>query len=185
MYRRSLALAIAVSAACVPALSVRTLISDVAAASGGTGSGSGPARVLSVSGTGVHFFRSSIVHSKETTPTGTRQTSTETVDLTGDLTGRVLYQPVTVIDSAKGTLVNTGRQVFSGTVLGLDPVILYDDTFRFEVDLKAGVEKGEVHFTNAIAGPKVRCDLAISGTGKKTADGDPVVAYTGTCTGEM
>jgi hypothetical protein len=137
----------------------------------------------SVSGKAVHHFTTAIIHSETPTPTGKIQRSTDIIDLSGDLVGRVLYHPTTVVDTVKGTLVNTGNEVFSGTVLGSEPVLLHDDRFRFEVDLKpGGKEAGEVHLSNALAGPKVRCDLVVTGAGAKTAEGDGIVDYRGTCT---
>jgi hypothetical protein len=95
----------------------------------------------------------------------------------------VLYHPTTVIDTVNGTLVNTGSQVFSGTVLGSEPILLYDDRFRFEADLKpGGVESGEVHLSKRLAGPKVACDLVVVGAGAKTPEGDGIVDYRGSCT---
>lgn len=135
---------------------------------------------LPVTGSGVHFFTTAIVHSQEPTPTGMVQRSTETVDLSGDLTGRILYQPVSVFDFANGTLVNTGRQVFSGTVLGSDPALLYDDEFRFDVNLTTGETTGKVYLTDRIAGPRARCELDIVGTGL-TAEGNATFDYTGQC----
>ena len=143
--------------------------------------GVGP-KTYSVSGSGVHLFTTAIVHSKETTAVGMIQRSTDIVELTGDLRGRVLYHPTSVFDFVNGTLVNTGDQVFSGTVLGSAPVMLHDDEFRFEVNFTTGSEYGEVHLSKRIAGPKVRCDLIVRGTGTKTAEGNPIVSYTGTCT---
>lgn len=140
------------------------------------------AQAQPVKGTATDMLTTAIVHSTASTATGKVEASTETIELTGDLRGRVLYQPTSVYDFAKGTLVNTGRQVFSGTVLGSAPVLLYDDTFRFEVDLKTGNEKGEVHLTRNLAGPEVRCDLKIAGISRKAADGNPIVDYTGECT---
>ena len=135
-----------------------------------------------VSGKAVHYFTTSMIHSETPTATGKVQRSTDIVELSGDLKGRVLYQPTTVIDTVKGTLVNTGNQVFSGTVLGSEPVLLHDDRFRFEVDLKpGGIESGEIHLSNRLAGPKVRCDLVAVGTGAKTPEGNGVVEYRGTC----
>ena len=142
-----------------------------------------PSTTRPVSGKAVHYFTTSIVHSETPTATGKVQRSTDIVELSGDLKGRVLYHPTTVIDTVKGTLVNTGNQVFSGTVLGSEPVLLHDDRFRFEVDLKpGGKESGEVHLSSRLAGPKVRCDLVIVGNGAKTAEGNGVVEYRGTCT---
>jgi len=137
----------------------------------------------SVSGKAIHHFTTAIIHSATATPTGKTQRSTDIIELSGDLTGRVLYHPITVIDTVKGTLVNTGNEVFSGTVLGSEPVLLHDDRFRFEVDLKTGgMESGEVHLSNVLAGPKIRCDLVVVGAGAKTADGNGIVDYRGTCT---
>jgi hypothetical protein len=138
-------------------------------------------RTLQVSGTGMDLLNGALVHSKESTPTGEVQRSTEIVVLEGDLKGRVLYHVTTVIDTKKGTLVNTGNQVFSGTVLGSEPVMLLDSKFRFDVNLKTGAESGLVFLDDHIAGPPVQCDLKVTGTGK-TADGNPKFSYTGTCT---
>jgi hypothetical protein len=135
---------------------------------------------LPVSGRGVHLFSTAIVHSKEATPNGRVQRSTETVELEGDLVGRVLYHPTSVFDFAQGTLVNTGHQVFSGTVLGSAPVLIHDDAFRFDVDLDTGATVGDVHLTDSLAGPKVRCHLRVVGTGM-TPEGNATVEYTGEC----
>ena len=134
-----------------------------------------------VSGSGVHYFTTGIIHSTEPTATGMIQRSTETVELAGDLVGRILYHPVSVFDFAAGTLVNTGNQVFSGTVLGSAPVLIHDDEFRFEVDLNTGITIGEVHLVDRIAGPRTRCHLEVTGTGQVTPDGDAIVDYTGVC----
>jgi hypothetical protein len=137
----------------------------------------------SVSGTAVHFFSTAIVHSQTPTATGMIQRSTDIIELSGDLKGRVLYHPTSVFDFVKGTLVNTGHQVFSGTVLGSAPVLLHDDEFRFEVDLNTGgLESGEVHLSDRIAGPKIRCDLVAVGVGATTPEGNSIVDYSGTCT---
>jgi hypothetical protein len=136
--------------------------------------------VQAVSGNGVHLLNTVIVHSLMKTPTGLIQRSTETVDLTGDLTGRILYHPISVIDFSMQTLVNTGLQVFSGTVLGSEPVMLHDDTFRFDIDLRTGTGTGTVHLADRLDGPKVRCDLTVVSTGK-TADGTVAADYKGEC----
>ena len=81
---------------------------------------------------------------------------------------------------AAGTLVNTGHQVFSGTVLGSAPVLIHDDSFRFDVNLFTGETKGQVFFDDPIAGPRIRCRLEIVGTGQTEA-GDAAVSYTGWC----
>ena len=135
-----------------------------------------------VSGTAIHRFTTAIIHSQKPTVTGKIQRSTDLVELRGDLKGHVLYHPVTVIDTVGGTLVNTGSQVFSGTVLASEPVLLYDDRFRFEVNLRTGAESGEVHLSTRLAGPKVGCDLVVVGAGRKTPEGDSIVEYRGTCT---
>ncbi len=138
-------------------------------------------RWIPVSGTGVHYFSSAQVYSRQPTETGLVQRSTETVELEGDLEGRVLYHPVSVFDFAAGTLVNTGNQVFSGTILGSEPVLIHDEWFRFEVDLATGETVGEVHLLKHLAGPRVRCELTIKGDGTRTETGDAVVEYAGRC----
>jgi len=137
-------------------------------------------RTVHVAGSGFDALTTAIVHSKEMTPTGMIQRSTETVELTGDLNGRVLYHVTTVIDFVKGTLVNTGNQVYSGTIAGSDPVMIHDDQFRFEVNLATGEESGQVYLFNHIAGPKVRCTLQVVGTGLNS-DGNPTFDYSGEC----
>lgn len=136
---------------------------------------------VAVSGTGTHLFSSAIVHSRIDTDVGFIQRSTETVELEGDLQGRVLYHPVSTFDLQAGTLTNTGDQVFSGTVLGSEPVLLHDEWYRFDVDLATGATVGEVFLAGHIAGPKVRCELNIDSTGVRTPEGDAVIAYTGRC----
>lgn len=136
-----------------------------------------------VSGTGVHRFSTALVHGEpEQTATGLVQRSTETVELSGDLVGRVLYHPVSVFDLAARTLVNRGHQVFSGTVLGGPPVLLLDDSFRFEVDLDTRATHGEVFLDSVLAGDRrTRCELTIDGDGASDAAGDAMVGYTGRC----
>ena len=138
-------------------------------------------RTLRVSGTGVDLVNGAIEHSKVNTPTGTMRKSTQTVELNGDLHGRVLYHVTSNVDVAKGTLVNTGDQVYSGTIAGSEPVMIHDSQFRFEVNLATGEDTGSVYFLDQIAGPKVRCTLKVVGTGKD-ADGNPTFDYTGECT---
>ncbi|MEM9302874.1 MAG: hypothetical protein AAGE01_12215 [Pseudomonadota bacterium] len=135
-----------------------------------------------VSGTGVHYFSEAdvIVHEQRPTANGFIQRSTDTIDLSGDLHGRVLYHPTSVFNLAKGTLVNTGHQVFSGTVLGSVPVLLHDHEFRFDVDLATGATTGRAFLENRIAGPRIRCELQMVGTGVGP-DGNATVAYSGQC----
>ena len=135
---------------------------------------------IKVAGTGFDDLKNAIVHWQKPTPTGSIQQSTEIVELYGDLRGRVLYHVTTVIDSVNHTLVNTGHQVYSGTIAGSAPVMIHDDQFRFEVDLNTGKETGQVFLFNHIAGPKVRCTLEGVGTGLN-ADGNPTFTYTGAC----
>lgn len=142
-------------------------------------------RWQSVSGTGIHYFddlpgRNVIIHSVVPTEKGIEQRSTETIDLFGDLEGRVLYQPKTVIDNQAGTLVNTGNQVFSGMVLGQGPVLLHDDLFRFDVNLQTGETSGEVFLVDRIDGPRVTCVLEIFGTGFDE-NGNGLAEYEGRC----
>lgn len=135
---------------------------------------------VEVSGTAVHYFDTKIVHRSKQTPTGLRETTTETIDLSGDLEGRVLYQPTGVYDFVNGQLVNTGRQVFSGTVLGSRPVLIYDDEFRFEVDLNTGAVHGEVYLDQHIAGPRTTCEITVRGS-TPPVDGKGESTYTGVC----
>jgi hypothetical protein len=139
------------------------------------------ATTVHVAGSGVDMLSTALVHSKQTTASGFVQKSTETVELTGDLKGRVLYHVTTVVDGARGTLVNTGDQVFSGTIAGSAPVLIHDDQFRFDVNLVTGAEAGQVFLFDHLAGPKVRCTLAVVGTGLN-AEGNPTFDYTGQCT---
>jgi hypothetical protein len=136
---------------------------------------------VKVAGTGYDDLNNAIVHSQKPTATGMVQQSTEIVELSGDLRGRVLYHVTSVFDFVNGTLVNTGEQVYSGTVAGSAPVMIHDDQFRFEVNLITGKEAGQVFLFNHIAGPKVRCVLDVVGTGLN-ADGNPTFSYTGECT---
>ena len=108
------------------------------------------------------------------------QKSTEIVELRGDLIGRVLYHVTSVFDFANDTLVNTGDQVFSGTIAGSEPVLIHDGRFNFRANLKTGAETGSVYLVDHIAGPHVRCTLHIVGTGKDTA-ANPIFDYTGRC----
>ena len=133
-----------------------------------------------VSGTAIHYFSTSIQHAERPTPWGVEQFTTDTIELSGDLHGRILYQPVTRIYGETNTLVNRGNQVFSGTVLGIGPVMLHDDQFRFEVDLETGATTGKVWLVNRISGPLIRCHLDIVGAGM-TPEGNAMVDYTGKC----
>ena len=135
---------------------------------------------IAVAGSGVDQLTTAVIHSKETTPTGIIQRSTEIVDLTGDLRGRVLYHVTSVIDNVHGTLVNTGDEVYSGTIAGSAPLMVHDDQFRFEVNLATGSEAGRVYFFDHIVGPKVRCTLDVVGTGQ-TPEGNPTFTYKGQC----
>ena len=137
-------------------------------------------RWILVAGTGIHYFSTAKIHSKEETATGFVQRSTDIIELDGDLQGTVIYHPVSVFDLAAGTLVNTGHQVFSGTVLGSAPVMIHDDEFRFDVNLHTGETTGKVYLSDPMAGPKIRCELDAVGTGM-TPEGDALVAYTGRC----
>jgi len=138
-------------------------------------------RTVHVSGSGTDELNRAIVFSKQPTATGVIQQSTETIELSGDLHGRVLYQVTSVLDSKANTLVNTGDQVFSGTVAGSQPVMLHDSQFRFEVNLASGEDQGSVYLFDHIAGPHVQCTLKVRGTGKDP-DGNPTFRYSGACT---
>ncbi len=134
-----------------------------------------------VAGSGFDALNTAIIHSQVPTPTGMIQKSTETVELTGDFKGRVLYHVTSVFDFVHGTLVNTGDQVYSGTIAGSAPVMIHDDQFRFEINLVTGEDIGQVYLFDHIAGPKVRCALNVVGTGLNS-DGNPTFTYTGKCT---
>jgi hypothetical protein len=142
--------------------------------------GASKVRSVPVAGSGTDLLNGAIVHSKKQSPTGMIQKSTETVELKGDLTGRILYHVTSTFDFTNNTLVNTGDQVFSGTVAGSEPVMIHDGRFRFDVNLKTGADVGSVYLTEHIAGPRVRCTLQVVGTGKN-ADANPTFNYTGRC----
>ncbi len=149
------------------------------------GEGAGAYRWQEVSGSAIHYFddvegRKVITHSATPRENGVTLRTTETIDIFGDLNGRVLYHPTTQIDQVAGTLVNTGSQVFSGTVLGAGPVLLHDDEFRFDVNIFTGETVGQVFLVNRIAGPIVRCELEIVGTGF-SPEGNGLADYTGRC----
>lgn len=138
-------------------------------------------RWVEVSGVGTHLFTTAVVHSTQPKENGFIQRSTDIVELDGDLIGRVLYHVTSDFDFAAGTLVNTGNQVFSGTVLGSAPVLLHDDEFRVEVDLVGQTTYGQMFLVDHLDGPRIRCELEIFGDGETTPNGDAVVDYTGRC----
>lgn len=164
---------------CIGMLSTGCILLCTGAAYAGE-SGVSKMRSVQVAGTGTDLLNGAIVHSKRQTPNGMIQQSTETVELKGDLTGRVLYHVTSTFDFANDTLVNTGDQVFSGTVAGSEPVMIHDGRFRFRVNLKTGADAGSVHLVDHIAGPKVQCTLQVVGTGKDS-DANPTFDYTGRC----
>jgi hypothetical protein len=133
-----------------------------------------------VQGSGVHRFSDAIEHSRQPTGTGEIVRSTDIVELSGDIEGLILYHPVSLFDYQNMTLVNTGHQVFSGTVAGSEPILILDDEFRFEVDLATGQTVGEVYLERTLAGTKHRCELTVTGTGL-LPNGDATFGYTGTC----
>ncbi len=139
------------------------------------------ARSVEVTGTGTDLSNGAIVHSRQETAHGEIRRSTEIIELRGDLTGKVLYHVTSTYDSAKEILLNTGEQVFSGTIAGSDPVMIRDSRFRFEVNLKTGEDSGDVYLLDPLAGPRITCTLHVVGTGKD-ADGNPLFRYTGHCT---
>jgi hypothetical protein len=168
-------------AACDPAPTVPER--GGAAASAVSTSLAGPPTV-SVSGSAVHFFSTAVIHSQEPTETGMIQRSTDIVRLEGDLDGYLVFHVTSRFDFASNTLVNTGTQLFSGTIAGSDPVLLHDDRFRFEVDLSTGETLGSVHLGRSNDAPNKRawyeCDLVVVGTGM-TPEGDGLVDYSGEC----
>lgn len=153
------------------------LCSGVALAGEGSDS---KVRSVQVVGSGTDLLNGAIVHSKKETSTGMIEKSTETVELKGDLIGRVLYHVTSRFYAANNTLVNTGDQVFSGTIAGSEPVMIHDGRFSFRANLKTGAENGSVYLFDHIAGPRVQCTLHVVGTGKD-ADANPTFSYTGQC----
>ena len=110
------------------------------------------------------------------------QRSSDYIELRGDLEGYVLYHVTSEIDQGAGTMVNTGSQAFSGTIKGSDPVYLFDDEYRFDVDLNTGATVGIVRLRDSKdhKGSKITCNLDVIGTGL-TSGGDATVEYEGTC----
>jgi hypothetical protein len=152
----------------------------VCSAVGGPANGA-PFETIPLCGHGVDLASEAIVHAEQSTATGSVKRLTEIVRLEGDLTGYVLYQPTQVFDFVDNTLVVTGTNVFSGTIVGSDPVVLQSVASRFDVDLATGEETGTVRLTGSDAtGARYRCDLVVVGTGQ-TADGDPTFDYRGVC----
>lgn len=142
-------------------------------------------RTFSVSATAVHYFSTAIVHSEEPTPNGRIQRSTDIIKLSGDIEGYILYHPTSKFDFANNTLVNTGTQIFSGTILASEPILLHDDRFRFEVDLATGTTTGEVFLGRSNDAPDkggwYECNLTVVGTGV-TPEGDNLAEAAGRCT---
>ena len=140
---------------------------------------------IPVSGSAVFFATTVVVHSEEPTETGMIQRSTGVVKLSGDVSGWVLFHPTSEFDFAAGTLVNTGTQIFAGTIAGSEPVILHDDEFRFDIDLATGATVGEIYFSRSNDAPHrggwYECRLAMVGTGT-TPEGDLTSDMSGTCT---
>jgi hypothetical protein len=137
-----------------------------------------------VAGSAVLFQSSAVVHSEQLTDTGMIQRSTAAVKLTGDVNGWILFHPTSVFDFVSGSLVNTGTQIFAGTIADSDPVILHDNTFRFDIDLPTGATIGDVFLSRSNDAPHkggwFECHLAVVGTGA-TPEGDLTSGYTGTC----
>lgn len=139
---------------------------------------------IPVSGSAVFFASTAVVHSEEPTETGMIQRSTAVVKLSGDVSGWVLFHPTSVFDFVNGTLVNTGTQIFAGTIAGSDPVVLHDDQFRFDVDLATGATVGEIVFSRSNDAPHkggwYECRLGMVATGM-TPEGDITSDLSGTC----
>jgi hypothetical protein len=139
---------------------------------------------IPVSGSTVAFASTAVVLSEVPSDGGLIQRSTSVARLTGDLEGWLLFQPTSVFDFDDGTLVNTGTQIFAGTVLGSEPVVLHDDVFLFDNDLTTGTTTGDVHLSRSNDAPRrggwFECHLEIVGTGVTPA-GDPTSDYSGTC----
>jgi hypothetical protein len=187
MFRSSLAALLLVVLAGTSACSddAPSPVSAVEASTAHAASALAGGRSFAVSGGATHFFTTAVIHSNEPDGNGMIQRSTDVIRLTGDLDGFILYHPTSVFDFDAGTLVNTGSQIFSGTVQGSEPLLLHDDTYRFEVDLSSGATAGEVHLGRSLDAPHrglwFECDLEVVGTGF-TPEGDGLAEYTGTCT---
>jgi hypothetical protein len=140
---------------------------------------------IPVSGEAIHFFTTQVTHSESPVDGGIIARTTDIIRLSGDVNGYILYHPTTEIDFSTQTLVNTGVQFFSGTIDGSEPLVLYDETFRFEVDLTTGETLGQVHLGRSQASPHPgrwwECDLEVVGTGM-TPEGDGLATYNGSCT---
>ena len=136
---------------------------------------------IEVSGTGIHDFGTKLSHRYKETPKKIREISTETIDLSGDLEGRVLYQPKGITTKAEGKLVNTGYQVFSGTVKGSRPVMLFDDEYRFEVNFFTGEVRGKVYLSKSLSGPRMSCEIDIVNSNIPPADNKTFSNYSGVC----
>jgi hypothetical protein len=140
---------------------------------------------IPVSGSAVLFATTAVVHSEVPTGTGMIQRSTAVVKLSGDVSGWILFHPTSVFDFVNGTLVNTGTQIFAGTIAGSEPVVLHDDEFRFDIDLATGATTGEIFLSRSNDAPHkggwYECRLAMVGTGV-TPEGDLTSDYSGTCT---
>ncbi|MDG6097039.1 hypothetical protein EXU34_06240 [Alteromonas sp. ZYF713] len=133
-----------------------------------------------VSGQAVHYFPTAILHSSRETEAGKIERSTDTIELTGDLNGRIVYHVTSEFDYTAGTLVNTGHQVFSGTVSNGEPVMLLDDDFIFTVDLNNGDTLGKVFLTRTLTGERTQCRLTVTGTGFDE-HGNGLADYSGYC----
>lgn len=145
----------------------------------------GKSQTFAVSGSALHYLSTSVVHSQQPTANGMIQLSSEMIRLTGDVNGYVLYHPTGTFDFANQTLVNSGTQIFSGTVAGSGPVILHDDQFRFDINLANGATTGSVHLGRSKDAPDkggwFECNLSVVVTGW-TPEGDNLSDYTGECT---
>lgn len=152
---------------------------------GGGGISAAASQTFPVAGGVVYYLSQEVVHSQQPTTNGLIQLSTVMVRLTGDLDGWVLFQPVGTFDFAAQTLVNTGgKQVFSGTVKGLGPVMLHDADFVFDLDLTDGSFVGDVSLGRSKDSPGsgwFECHLTVIGTGAVTPEGDTLSDYTGEC----
>lgn len=161
-------------------------VPETAAGDGfGSSAGAAGAQPVAVSGSAVHYFSTAIVHSRDSIGSRIVQRSTDIIRLSGDLNGYILYHPVSEFDLERRTLVNTGSQVFSGSVVGSAPVLLHDDSFRFEVDLASGATTGQVTLSRQSdardSGGWHQCRLTVTGTGA-TPQGDNLSSYHGECT---
>lgn len=133
-----------------------------------------------VSGQAIHYFPTAIMHSVVETDGSKTEQRSDTIELSGDIVGRIIYHVTSKTNYAAASQVNTGYQVLSGSILGGEPVMLLDEDFSFTVNLNTGDVLGSVFFSQTLAGAPIQCRLTVTGTGLD-AQGNGLADYTGYC----